>query len=883
MKLILLIAFLVALFSGTASASVNIIMQGDDVFIGEQDLDITGATGGFSQLAWFASGTNPNADTPNYVIPVGDSTHFYIAPSTFVGRTGIWYRWDIANQGPAFSVNDPYIVLKVWDQDLQKDVSGKAVAPGDFVNFRIESNFYLVANRPGYNPSTDGVIDIKVRTGDGAIYTSLHQNATFSLPLGNINLNSQPFYWVSPTPHGGEYPYSGWNTAASTTAGDRLYPAGVYTCWAECDLNHIMENYKDPGGHDYTGKTYSATTTVSIAQDTVRIETSKDTVVRGNPFSVTITGTPNSNYYLWVKDTGQMTGLAHDRPPFITQDQSNVNQNPPAGSYTAIDIGAYAYEGGNGRTIAQDVPSNWDGVPSGTYYYAYILTSGSGTRTILWQTSTDTRDQNYTIRVERQLTSGVFINDFASVIIEKGTVTIVAAGDQNFFLGQEVRLSGTDSETDNVYLFITGPNLSSAGGRLTDPRTSVVDGIASTFDSADVQEDNTWWFTWQTSNLNLDAGTYTVYAVATPNNRDNLENTQWGNVSLIIRKPFVAAAVSNPIVVPGEEFSIYGIAEGQPAPGVAVWIFGDDFMDYQTAGVSQNASFSHEISGQITATMSPGQYSVVVQHPMYNDVLDAYPNPIPIDYEGYNYPRHGLVLSTYPAPDTVWIPLLGPGSVQGRNAADALTNLLESPYFDDTYTLLQFTVVPGEEIAPLPVYVSPGWNLLSTPIALDTDYSNLTSIFPEESLAHISVILTWDGSGWSIPGPDYRLEPLYCLVVKSDATVNGFLTPSSAVTPPPSRVLSPGINLIGPAPEGYFPLPGYVWFSPMPVEQALASVSEGPGGISGYTMVISPNMNQPGWVYTKGMPSQDVVPFHGYWVIMDNPDTLYGFSTTPVG
>ena len=52
-------------------------------------------------------------------------------------------------------------------------------------------------------------------------------------------------------------------------------------------------------------------------------------------------------------------------------------------------------------------------------------------------------------------------------------MTVVAAGDQSYFLGQEVILSGTNSETDTVYLFITGPNLPANGGLLTDPRQAV--------------------------------------------------------------------------------------------------------------------------------------------------------------------------------------------------------------------------------------------------------------------------------------------------------------------------------------------------------------------------------------------------------------------------
>jgi len=50
---IALIAF--AMLVLPASAVLNHIAQGGDVFIGEEGLDITAAVGGFSQIAWFGS------------------------------------------------------------------------------------------------------------------------------------------------------------------------------------------------------------------------------------------------------------------------------------------------------------------------------------------------------------------------------------------------------------------------------------------------------------------------------------------------------------------------------------------------------------------------------------------------------------------------------------------------------------------------------------------------------------------------------------------------------------------------------------------------------------------------------------------------------------
>ena len=45
--------------------------------------------------------------------------------------------------------------------------------------------------------------------------------------------------------------------------------------------------------------------------------------------------------------------------------------------------------------------------------------------------------------------------------VEKGAVTIVAAGDQSYYLGEEIKFSGTNTESYKTYLFIMGPNLPS--------------------------------------------------------------------------------------------------------------------------------------------------------------------------------------------------------------------------------------------------------------------------------------------------------------------------------------------------------------------------------------------------------------------------------------
>src|SRR5512136_169221 len=144
--LIALVALAVLILPVSAAAPIATIPLGGDVFIGEQGLDVSACVASNAQLAWFASGTNPNTDAPNYQINVGDATSFYVAPATFVGRTGNWYSaWGGGASTVAFTVVDPSMDIKVWDNNANKDITGKSVVAGDFLNFRVETNTYSVS------------------------------------------------------------------------------------------------------------------------------------------------------------------------------------------------------------------------------------------------------------------------------------------------------------------------------------------------------------------------------------------------------------------------------------------------------------------------------------------------------------------------------------------------------------------------------------------------------------------------------------------------------------------------------------------------------------------------------------------------------------------
>jgi PGF-CTERM protein len=552
--------------------------------------------------------------------------------------------------------------------------------------------------------ATDGYITIKVKDEAGATYSSLVVGAQGGVynatSITKQFVNKQPWYFGDSNNY--------WVTDATDANGQYSYPVGTYSVWAESLLNKMKDNYKN-GGADYTGKTISATGTVTLVSDTVKIEANKDSVVRSKAFSVTVTGKPSTNYWIWVKGTSAMTGGYDDMPPQIVNNQADVTfDDAVQASLGTHPIGNYQYENGAGKSVWDDVAKNKTGINTynRTRYYAKIKLSNSGTRTVEWTTNNWTKAQKYTIRVEGNFTSVgstaiTYKSDEVDVNVEKGAVTIVAAGDQSYYLGEEIKFSGTNTETYKTYLFMVGPNLPEDGAVINDaakdPRNAgslnpgVATNVISDFKEVDVNGDNTWSWKWGTASFALDAGTYTIYAVSQPYNKKNLANAAYGTVSVIIKKPFVSATASQSTVAKGDRIYISGTAQGDPS-SVQIWIMGKNYAVLKSASVNSDASFKYEVKQEDTKTLSSGQYFVVVQHPMQNgefDValhaLDDGTNP------GYVYNKQ-LINSGATGSTTTIFKLLGSNSLQGSDAAEALAQGINDANVDDTYTKLQFLI-----------------------------------------------------------------------------------------------------------------------------------------------------------------------------------------------
>ncbi|MEI7857101.1 MAG: hypothetical protein WCH85_06310 [Methanomicrobiales archaeon] len=282
---------------------------------------------------------------------------------------------------------------------------------------------------------------------------------------------------------------------------------------------------------------------------------------------------------------------------------------------------------------------------------------------------------------------GAAVLMISPVSAEKPSVTIVAKGDQSYYMGEKVIFSGMNTDSDSTYLFITGPNLPDSGGKLSSPQQNTISGDPDSFTLVKTKPDKTWEYTWYTSNHKLDAGTYTVYAVSKPESKDQFNDlTTYGTVGIIYKKPFITGEVSPSSVSKGQPFTVKGIAEGIP-PNVQVWILGKNYYSKSIVSVnSDDASYKYEVPQEVTSHLASGQNFVIVQHPMQNNQFD-------IDVSGdFVKLNNGTNLFR----------INGPGSLQGSDAADALIAAFSDREAHDlTYTNDTYTIIPFQVTAPV--------------------------------------------------------------------------------------------------------------------------------------------------------------------------------------
>ena len=281
--------------------------------------------------------------------------------------------------------------------------------------------------------------------------------------------------------------------------------------------------------------------------------------------------------------------------------------------------------------------------------------------------------------------AGAVVLSLSPVSAEKPLVTIVAEGDQSYYMGERVVFSGMNTDSDSTYLFINGPNLPDNGGNLASPDQDTVSGNPGSFTRVMTKPDKTWEYTWYTSDLRLDAGSYTVYAVTKPETKDQLNNlTPYGTVSIIYKKPFLMTSISPKPLLKGQPFTVNGIAEGNP-PAVQLWILGNNFFSLITVPVDKEALYTFTADAEFSKKLAAGDYYLIAEHSMADNRFD--------------FTFNGEYVTGMEDNTTINLfKVRGPGSLQGKDAAEALVSELSEnehrneTYARDTHAIVAFSV-----------------------------------------------------------------------------------------------------------------------------------------------------------------------------------------------
>ena len=249
------------------SAALNTVSAGGIAFIGEQGLDISSSVPSGASIGWWGSGASLS-DPPTYQVVVSDNTNFFVDPAMFGSRMGPWYN--VTDKRSVFNVVDPSLSLKIYDKTVQSDRTGTWIPWGDEIQFIIQSNLNAMTSRGGGGAP----VTIKIQTPTGAILTSVIGPGGTTYSLDPVYVTSDPFT-----------PSAIWNTD------DSAYSVGSYQIWAECNANHMKDNYNVVGKTTTQGQSsVGVQNTNPIVQTTIPTTVSTTVV----PTTVKTTATPTT-------------------------------------------------------------------------------------------------------------------------------------------------------------------------------------------------------------------------------------------------------------------------------------------------------------------------------------------------------------------------------------------------------------------------------------------------------------------------------------------------------------------------------------------------------------------------------------------------------------
>lgn len=603
----------------TMPAMARVVANGGTIFDYEHDLDLTTIAVNGDILAQYLDDDPCKGQI--FSIPIPNMANVDLTAIDLAGHYGTYFV--VSNTFNKVYIREPSVSLDVvLEYDRTSSIDGAKVSPWTSIAFQMD------APEVGtYLPTATVKIEITKPNGAKTVLIPA-ANGTYQ-SLSNIPLNAPRTYL-------GNLDIS------------RL-EAGTYTAQAK---------WQSPYGFaDYAA--YSNTVNFTIGTYPLGIASNKERLVRGGPFVVTLNGEPKSNYFLYVRDASTFSAGY----PAIKAGQpgvSLISEEFPA----VLDPMATAI-------------ANIERARSGTYVpgtAAIVSTNSEGIRTIEFCTSVSTDDRTFTIKVIDPCDGSKFKD--LDVSIEGGGITLSAEGTGTYLPGEEIALSGTNTDSDIVYLFMTGPNLDRNGVPLNDLSATAANG---SYLQVRVAADDTWEYCWDTGMYGsaLLPGTYTLYAASTsmdwygnPISRENIWDAKYDSTSILIQNPSVSVWSSAACIAAGDEVTLEGVATGSPET-VLLWISGPGgSIETCTLPVDLNGTFIQTFGRDSTAAMSPGQHYAIVQHPMSDGIYAVRPDPANIpggDFRIINATGAFLNLSGMTAPDAAFTVL---EAIKNPNSGD---------------------------------------------------------------------------------------------------------------------------------------------------------------------------------------------------------------------
>jgi len=304
------------------------------------------------------------------------------------------------------------------------------------------------------------------------------------------------------------------------------------------------------------------------------IESDAEAVVRGENILLTLTGEGYREYWLSINDTGLTDPGMY---PTVVPDQQGIL---PRGIN-----GSAGFDGTECRVVMPE----------------------SGTAQVRYTTDFSTVAQPFTVTVTDPKDPSLY--DSVTVSVIPGMVTITTGDRDRFFFGEEVTLSGINTDNKSTWLYMTGPGLDAVGAGLADPGMVQVP----------VTGDRNWSFVWDTGALEgvLENGTYTLYAVSGPKAADELEGFAYATASLeLLNSGWPAPGIteiSPDMVFAGDGSATVLITGSGFFDGATVLLKREGYQDIITTGVPGNDTSTISATLDLTAART-GAWGVAVRN-----------------------------------------------------------------------------------------------------------------------------------------------------------------------------------------------------------------------------------------------------------------------------